>query len=98
MTKTDIIRKISRNTGYDYVECREILDEFSIQVKNALAAGNKVIVQGLMSLEVISRNERRGRNPQTNEVVTFKPVKLVKCKMSRSIKDAINGKREYQDE
>lgn len=98
MTKTDIIRKIARNTGYPYVECREILDEFTFQVKNGLAAGNKVIIQGLMSLEVISRNERHGRNPQTGKVVTFKPVKLVKCKISKSIKNAINGKREQTNE
>jgi Bacterial DNA-binding protein. len=43
-------------------------------------------------VKVIERAERQGRHPQTNEVVTFPPVKSINCRLSESIKDAINGR------
>ena len=52
----------------------------------------KIIWKGFLSVEVAERGARKGRHPQTKEIVTFPPVKTINCKMSKSIKDAVNGK------
>ena len=98
MTKTDIIRKIERNTGYPYVEIREIIDELTYQIKNALVAGNKVIIQGLMSMNISQLRPRLGRNPKTGEIEEFEASRVVKVRISDDIRKAVNGKRDTGDD
>ena len=94
MTKSDIINKIADRTGLPKTSCELVIDIFTDEIKNCLVAGDKLIIKGFIGFEVSERPEREGRNPKTGEVSTFPAVKSVKCKISRSIKDAVNGKWE----
>lgn len=72
--------------------CEEIIDGFTEEVKNCLLSGERVILRGFATFEVHERKEREGRNPKTGDIVKFPAVKSIRCKMSKSIKDAVNGK------
>ena len=68
--------------------CDYLVDVF----KEAFLDNEKVMWKGFLTAEVIDRKECKRRHPITNEVVTFPPVKSVVCKVSKSIKNAVNGK------
>lgn len=95
MNKAEIIKettaRIFGNTSEANIRqitdfCDTLVDVFT----DALLDNKKIVWKGFLSVEVINRGKRFGRNPQTNEVVEFPPVKSVKCKISQSIKDLIN--------
>lgn len=97
MNKKDIIKELAERIYGDASEtnikeatqfCDTLIDIF----KDALIEGNKIVWKGFLTAEVVERGQRRGRHPQTNEVVTFPPSKTIKCKMSQSIKDIVNEK------
>lgn len=97
MGKTEIIKQIAKKM-YGNVNDKSIqqstdfcnaLEEI---ITNALLNDNKVLWKGFITMEVIERAERKGRHPKTNEIVVFPPVKSVKCKVSKAIRDKINKK------
>lgn len=92
MTKTDIISNISAEAEIPKSTCEAVLDAFAEEVKKCLVNEDKLVMKGFISFEVSERPEREGRNPQTGEVTTFPSVKTVKCRISKAIKDAVNGK------
>lgn len=92
MTKSDIINNISNKTGLTKKDCESVIDAFSDEVKNCLVNGDKLIIKGFIGFEVSEHGERVGRNPKTGNVETFPPSKSVRCKISKAIKDAVNGK------
>lgn len=92
MTKSEILNNMADKTAMSVQSCEKVLDAFIEEVKECLSNDDKLMIKGFMSFEVTKRPERDGRNPQTGEIIKFKPVKSVKCRISKSIKDAINGK------
>lgn len=97
MSKKDIIKKLAERiygnvTEFEIQQCTQFCDTLVDIFIDSLIEGKKIAWKGFLSAEVIDRGERRGRNPQTNEVSVFPAIKLVKCKISPSIKDRINGK------
>lgn len=92
MGRNEVITSMSEKTGFTKVDCEKMLDAMSETVTESLVNGDKVLLKGFMSFEVLERAERKGRNPKTGEVSTFPASKSVKCKVSQAIKDAVNAK------
>lgn len=90
MTKSEVINNIASTTKLPKSSCESVIDAFADEVKDCLIKGDKLIIKGFMSFEVKQNEERKGRNPQTNEIVTFPASKSVRCQISKLIKDAIN--------
>lgn len=97
MSRTEIIKQLAERifgnaTEKELQQCTQYCDTLVDIIVDALLENKKIIWKGFMSFEVTERRQRQGRHPQTNEVVTFPPVKSIKCKMSKAIKDAVNEK------
>lgn len=97
MNKTEIIKKLAERiygdtSEYNIQQATQVCDTLVDIFTDALLEGQKIIWKGFLSVEVVERGQRCGRHPQTNEVVTFPPSKSVKCKISKVIKDFVNGK------
>lgn len=58
---------------------------------DALASGKNAGIQGLGTLELRERGERKGRNPQTGEEITIEARTGVGIKPSKALKDAVKG-------
>jgi DNA-binding protein HU-beta len=58
---------------------------------NALASGNHAGIQGVGTLELRERGERKGRNPQTGEEITIEARKSVGINPSEALKEAVKG-------
>lgn len=100
--RNEIIRRIAikkygtkNNVGeFELKEISQFCDYLVDVFIDSLLSEEKIVWKGFLSAEVVERRERKGRHPLTNEVVTFPPIKTINCKMSKSIKDAVNDKRE----
>jgi len=94
MTRNDIIKVLTRKyRKLDKKLCEDILDTCTEEIKKGLKRGDRVVLKNFMTLEVTQRPKRYARNPKTGEVVQYPPVKSVRCKVSKSFRDAINRRR-----
>ena len=73
------------------VECTRIVESFFDIIKSELDKGNPVMVSGFGKWTVKAKRERKGRNPQTGEVLSIKARKVVTFKPSTVLGDAVNN-------
>lgn len=92
MKKIDTIRKIAAKTGFSQTCCEQVVDGFIEAIKEGLINENKVTIKGFVSFSVKDIPERKARHPKTGEITTFSAMKRINCKVSDSIKNAVNGK------
>jgi integration host factor subunit alpha len=90
MTKTDLIEKISLMTAFTKKESSEIVERVFDVVKTTLEAGENIKIAGFGNFEVKEKAARRGRNPQTGEVIEIAPRKVLTFKPSQVLKKSIN--------
>ena len=83
MTKADIVKNISDQTGVDKTDDQKIAEKFMEEIKNSLQKNNNVYLRGFGSFIIKTRAEKTGRNISKNTAViipahnipAFKPSK-----------------------
>lgn len=83
MTKSEIIKAISKRKGVDRATVAEVLEAFTIEVKAALLEGKNVSMRGFGTFYLKHRAEKTARNMQLNttilipehDIAAFKPAK-----------------------
>lgn len=98
MKKNELIKRVARATRTSKAACEEILDTFIDEIRNCLINGDKVILRGFMSFEVIERGARKSKDVNTGQPITYPAVKSVKCKVSKSLQHAVKGKKKGEKE
>ena len=68
---------------------QKAMDSFVDGIKKTLKKGNKVTLVGFGTFSVSKRAARKGRNPQTGEVIKIKASKSPKFKAGKAFKNAI---------
>ena len=84
MTKADIVKNISDQTGVDKTDVQMIAEKFMDEIKNSLQKNNNVYLRGFGSFIVKRRAEKTGRNILKNTTIripahsvpAFKPAKV----------------------
>ena len=89
MKKNDLVKEICSRTGLPKVECEKVLDTFQSVVRDALVGGDSVMIRDFLSFELSQLKARKGYNPQTGKMEDYKSVRTVKCKVGKSIKEAV---------
>jgi nucleoid DNA-binding protein len=86
MTKADLVDVVYRiHGGLSRKESAEVVDQLIASIKKVLLRGDKVQISGFGCFEVVTRRSRKGRNPQTGEVIAidehhslvFRPSKIL---------------------
>jgi len=90
MTKAEIIEKISLTNYLSKKESADIVESFFGLIKSTLEAGENIKIAGFGNFEVKEKAARRGRNPQTGEVIEITPRKVLTFKPSQVLKKSIN--------
>ena len=80
MNKAELIDAIAAKAGLTKADAKKALDAFVDATTDALKAGDRVALVGFGSFSVSHREERKGRNPQTNQEITIPAKKVVKFK------------------
>jgi len=90
MTKADLVRIVSAETGIIRKDVALAVDAFLDSVKDSLKDGKHIEIRGFGTFKLKERKERIGRNPKTEEKVIV-PKRIVPTfKFSRAFKDDVD--------
>ena len=90
MTKADLVEKMAQDAGISKTAAGAALDSFVEGVTKALKKKDgKVTLVGFGTFSKTRRKARKGRNPQTGEMIKIKASNAVKFKAGKKLKDAI---------
>jgi DNA-binding protein HU-beta len=90
MKKTELITAIAEATGLTKKDAEGALNATVAAITKALAAGDRVQLNGLGIFETKTRAARTGRNPKTGEAITIEATTLPCFKAGKTLKDAVN--------
>ena len=89
MTKAQIADAIATNAGITKKLAAQILDDLANLAYKEAKLG--FTLPGLGKLVLVQRKARKGRNPQTGEVIKIPAKKVVKFRVAKACKDAVLG-------
>ena len=94
MTKADIVKEISLNTGIGKAIVEKAVEAFMEKVKGSLIEGNNVYINGFGNFIIKKRAKKISRNISKNTTViipahntpTFKPAKKFIAQVKEKVK------------
>jgi DNA-binding protein HU-beta len=89
MTKADLIAQIAKGSKLSKADAERALNSFIDITKKTLKKEKKMALAGFGSFAVAKRKARKGRNPQTGEVISIKASKTVRFKPAKALKDKL---------
>ncbi len=91
LTKRDLIKKISKETGFSYNYSKKLFNDF-FEVLILNIKEGELNLKNLGSFKLINKKARVGRNPKTNEEFTITSRKSISFKVSKKILNIFNPK------
>lgn len=88
MNKGDLINEVAKVTSTKK-EAAAAVDCVLTTITKSLKKKNAVTLVGFGTFKVEKRKARKGRNPQTGEVIKIKAKKVPKFVPGKALKDAI---------
>ena len=98
MNKTELTEKLAKVAELSMREARDVVNTiFDTDPKHGIIAqelsrGRKVQITGFGTFEPRKRKKRKGRNPQTGEVINIPAARVPAFSAGRSLKDRVNKK------
>jgi DNA-binding protein HU-beta len=90
MTKEELVEKMAKDAGISKASASKALSSFTDGVTAALKKKDgKVTLVGFGTFSKGRRKARKGRNPQTGEMIKIKAANTVKFKPGKKLKDAV---------
>jgi len=89
MTKADLVKIISENTGIIRKDVAVVVDALLQSVKDSMIQGHHIEVRGFGTFKLKTRKPRVGRNPKTDEKVPVPARTVPTFKFSREFKNAV---------
>jgi len=89
MTKAELIGKLYLDSGYTKNQSAEIIETVFNLLKEKLENGEQVKISGFGKFEVMKKNARRGRNPQTGEPMEISARNTLVFRPSKVLRDTV---------
>ena len=90
MTKAELIEEMAKDAGISKAAATTSLNSMIDGITKALKKKDgKVTLVGFGTFSKIRRKARKGRNPQTGEMIKIKASNSVKFKPGKKLSDAI---------
>ena len=89
MNKGDLVNEVAKVVSTKK-EAQMAVDCVLSTITKALKKKNTVTLVGFGTFKVDKRKARKGRNPQTGEVIKIKAKQVPKFVPGKSLKDAVN--------
>jgi DNA-binding protein HU-beta len=93
MNKGDLIDRVSRDAGISKAQADRAIDSLVGGITDSLRRGDRVTLVGFGTFSVSQRKARRGRNPQTLELIKIPATKGVRFASGKKLKEAVNRRR-----
>ena len=84
MTKNDLIEKIAQYMP-SKKEATVIVNKLFDEMLTSLINGEKVVITGFGSFNLLVTQPKKGRNPKTGDTILIEPKKKIKFKQSKEI-------------
>ena len=91
LTKAQIVESIHNHMGIPKNKSTEIVETLLEIIKSTLTSGEDVLISNFGKFCVNHKDERKGRNPATGDVMMLAPRKVVTFKCSGNLRDKLNG-------
>jgi len=89
VNKADLIEAVATSADLSKAAASRAVDSITKAVTKALKKGDTVTLVGFGTFTVRKRAARKGRNPQTGEVIKIKATKAPGFKAGKALKDAV---------
>lgn len=90
MTKAELVEKMATDAAISKTAAAAALNSFIATVTKSLKKKDgKVTLVGFGTFAKVRRKARKGRNPQTGEVIKIKAGNVVKFRAGKKLKNAI---------
>ncbi|HBS59704.1 MAG: HU family DNA-binding protein [Bacillota bacterium] len=90
MNKTELVASVAEKAGITKKDAEKVINAVFSSIEEALANEDKVQIIGFGTFEVKTREERKGRNPQTGKEITIPASKSPVFKAGKGLKDVVN--------
>ncbi len=84
MTKNDIIQSVA-NFMPSKKDAAEVVNKIFENMLTAIINGEKVVITGFGSFNLLVTQTKKGRNPKTGETILIEPKKKIKFRQSKEI-------------
>lgn len=93
LTKADIVEAIYTDNTLDKnrMAVKDVVEDLLELMKDAIKTDNTLLISGFGKFEAYAKQERKGRNPQTDESITLPARKVVVFRLSRKFRMELNG-------
>lgn len=91
MNRSEIDAAVAGSAGADRAVVKEVLDHLDRVLVRAATDGTPVTWAGLLTLDVVTRSARLGRNPQTGEALEIPEGQQVRLRPGSRLKKAARG-------
>lgn len=89
MTQQKFIETLASETGYSQKDVRKFLDTMTGIITDRVKKGEKVAITGFGTFDLGKRASRRGRNPQTGEIIHIPEMKMPRFRAGKSLKEEV---------
>jgi DNA-binding protein HU-beta len=89
MTQQKFIETLANETGYSQKDVRKFLDTMTGIITDRVKKGEKVAITGFGTFDLGKRASRRGRNPQTGEIIHIPEMKMPRFRAGKSLKEEV---------
>jgi len=90
MTKADLVRVVSAETGIIRKDVALAIDAFLESIKESMKEGKHIEIRGFGTYKLKVRKARLGRNPKTEKKVDVPSRVVPTFKFSRAFKDEVD--------
>jgi len=89
MTQQKLIEALAAETSYSQKEVRKFIDTMTGIITERVKKGEKVAITGFGTFDLGKRASRRGRNPQTGEIIHIPEMKMPRFRAGKSLKEDV---------
>ena len=90
LTKADIVEAICEKTQLNRPDMKDVMENLLELMKAAIKKDHALLISGFGKFECYDKAPRRGRNPQTDEIITLPSRKVVVFRLSRKFRAELN--------
>jgi len=91
MNRTELITATATHSGVPLATVEHVLVSIQAVVIESLMRQEKVTIPGFLTLDVVERGARTGRNPQTGAPLDIPARKAVRIAAGQGLKRAVSG-------
>lgn len=97
LTKANIVEAIYEETGKNRQDAKKSVETLLDIMKGAIKKDHALLISGFGKFECYEKAPRRGRNPQTEEVIILPSRKVVVFRLSRKFRAELNPDEKSQE-